>query len=78
MTKEEIDAFWDFVKRTSKEVDEWPAWKRNGSGLNLPARTCNRHVDCDVADRRSIIANQNKYRLASHCHDDCCEDCFGS
>ena len=35
-------------------------------------RTCNRHKDCDEADRAAGRWN------ADHCHDDCCEDCFGS
>jgi hypothetical protein len=46
---------------------------------DLPAepqkRSCNRHADCDLADAR---ARQHGARAASHCHDDCCEDCFGS
>lgn len=36
---------------------------------------CNRHVDCDEADARARLAG--RYR-ADHCHDECCEECFGS
>lgn len=39
----------------------------------LSLRTCNRHVDCDAADEVARV----KGRRESHCHDDCCEDCFG-
>ncbi len=39
-------------------------------------RTCNRHDDCDVADRKAIAEGRNQY--THHCHDDCCEDCFGA
>ena len=37
-------------------------------------RTCNRHDDCDAAN----AAAKAKGRYADHCHDDDCEDCFGS
>jgi hypothetical protein len=37
-------------------------------------RTCNRHDDCDAADE---AAKTNGRAQADHCHDDCCEDCFG-
>lgn len=37
-------------------------------------RTCNRHNDCDAADVRAKEAG----RRASHCHNENCEDCFGS
>lgn len=37
-------------------------------------RSCNLHVDCDAADARA--RDKGRWR-AKHCHDDCCEDCFG-
>ncbi len=37
-------------------------------------RSCNRHIDCDKADAE---AKANGRYYADHCHDDCCEDCFG-
>lgn len=37
--------------------------------------TCNKHTDCDAAD---AAAHAEGERGAVHCHDDCCEDCFGS
>jgi hypothetical protein len=40
-----------------------------------PKRTCNRHDDCDAADAKAKAAGQS---FVDHCHDDCCEDCFGS
>lgn len=47
-------------------------------------RTCNRHDDCDAADERARTKGPKDYygrpqfSRADHCHDDCCEDCFGS
>jgi hypothetical protein len=43
-------------------------------GLTTP-RACNRHGDCDAADKRTQAATG---RPAEHCHDECCEECFGS
>lgn len=41
----------------------------------LRKRTCNRHPDCDAADAKARA--NGRYSFADHCHDDCCEDCFG-
>lgn len=38
-------------------------------------RECNRHYDCDEAN---ALARRAGYPAASHCHDEDCEDCFGS
>jgi hypothetical protein len=38
-------------------------------------RSCNLHIDCDKANAESLARGRG---YASHCHDDCCEDCFGS
>lgn len=44
----------------------------------VPAkRTCNRHDDCDEADKKAV-ARGSKIGGAEHCHDDCCEECFGN
>jgi hypothetical protein len=38
-------------------------------------RECNRHTDCDAADKQMRAAG---YPLgAEHCDDECCEECFG-
>jgi hypothetical protein len=37
-------------------------------------RKCNRHKDCNAADERVRADGRSS---ADHCHDDCCEDCFG-
>lgn len=40
-----------------------------------PPNKCNLHDDCEQANQRA----REKGRLgADHCHDDCCEDCFGT
>ncbi len=55
---------------------------RTNHGAEIPAtveppkvRSCNRHADCDEAEikRQGHIG----YIPNFHCHDDCCEDCFG-
>lgn len=38
-------------------------------------RNCNMHLDCDAADDR---AKAKGFIRADHCHDECCEDCFGA
>lgn len=40
-----------------------------------PGNTCNKHGDCEAADREAEAAG--KWR-AAHCHDETCEDCLGS
>ena len=46
---------------------------------NVPIRTCNRHTDCDKAEREWIYKNPGKHIWVNfHCHDDVCEDCFGA
>lgn len=37
-------------------------------------RTCNRHTDCDAADKENY---KYKGKIADHCYDECCEECFG-
>lgn len=37
--------------------------------------TCNRHNDCAAADARARAAGR---LAAEHCHDECCEEYFGS
>lgn len=37
-------------------------------------RTCNRHTDCDAADAKAKAEGR---AFVDHCHDPCCEDCFG-
>lgn len=44
------------------------------------ARSCNRHSDCNKADTEAKVrqrAHGLYERGADHCHDECCEDCFG-
>jgi hypothetical protein len=42
-------------------------------------RVCNRHSDCDKAEREWLKAHPNSKwcPVNFHCHDDECEDCFG-
>jgi hypothetical protein len=50
--------------------DPFPPDKKETKPLS-----CNRHDDCDEADAKA--REEGRY-FADHCHDDCCEDCFGS
>lgn len=38
-------------------------------------RNCNMHGDCDAADARA--REKDPAASVEHCHDECCEDCFG-
>ena len=43
-------------------------------------RDCNRHLDCDAADARAeadFKAGKRRGPYIDHCHDSCCEECFG-
>jgi hypothetical protein len=43
--------------------------------IELPIRNyCNLYSDCVTAN--NLAASVGK--VADHCHDDCCEDCFGN
>jgi hypothetical protein len=45
-------------------------------------RSCNRHFDCDEAEAKALARNPGMKKIDIgfnfHCHDDECEDCFGS
>ena len=42
-------------------------------------RSCNRHVDCTIAEEEWLRKNPDYVRIGPnfHCHDEDCEDCFG-
>lgn len=43
-------------------------------------RSCNRHDDCDEAERKVMEKHgieRHQISASFHCHDECCEDCFG-
>ena len=44
-------------------------------------RSCNRHEDCEEANRKWLERNPGNERwmipVNFHCHDEDCEDCFG-
>jgi hypothetical protein len=48
--------------------------------LHDPPRGCNRHDDCDKAnaDWRERHPGEQYPPPSFHCHDDCCEECFGN
>ncbi len=47
-----------------------------------PRRSCNRHFDCDEAERLVLERHPGKTRMDIsfnfHCHNDECEECFGN
>ena len=51
--------------------------KRNNTLDPKPkeSRSCNMHTDCNAADE---LSKQKYNRKATHCHDEDCDDCFGS
>jgi len=52
-----------------------PATADEGAGSTKERDTCNRHDDCGTADEKARAAGRLS---AEHCHDECCEDCFGN
>ena len=43
-----------------------------------PNRSCNRHVDCEIAEKVRLEKHPGtNVPLSFHCHDEDCEDCFG-
>ena len=60
------------VPVTAQEDEEM---ERAGQPYPRPIRSCNRHDDCDAANESARAAGRFG---AEHCHDECCEDCFGS
>jgi NTP pyrophosphatase (non-canonical NTP hydrolase) len=49
---------------------------------SISVRSCNRHSNCDKAETEVLARNPGKTRsdinVNFHCHDEECEDCFGS
>lgn len=46
---------------------------------SLAKRTCNRHHDCDEAERLVLLNNPGKtLHVDFHCYNDECEECFGN
>lgn len=51
-------------------------------GQVIPSqRSCNRHEDCALAEQKWLKEHsyQEKWQIpyGFHCHDECCEECFG-
>lgn len=47
--------------------------------IPAPKRECNKHNDCNEADKKWLTDHPDKKYIPVnfHCHDDECEDCFG-
>lgn len=61
-------------------MSDWRPFEPSRDEVNRIERdreenTCNRHNDCAAADARARAAGRSS---AEHCHDECCEECFGS
>ena len=41
------------------------------------SNSCNRHSDCEAAEREYYNRTGVHPGFNFHCHDECCEDCFG-
>lgn len=79
-------AFGKITKEEYAKADQLPVVKL--VEIKLP-RTCNRHFDCNAADREAKerydedrkkpyrLQNAYLYPYAEHCNDECCNDCFG-
>ena len=66
-------------------------WKKEGDKTALviwwcplpttePEKGCNRHEDCAKADDdwRGRHSGEKYPPVSFHCHDECCEECFGN
>lgn len=76
VTEEEIDTRDVRIRALEAERDAL----RQENVLATEKKSCNRHFDCDEADRIAKEKQRERglfERGADHCHDDCCEDCFG-
>lgn len=54
---------------------KWGLACRERENARLRRISCNRHADCEAVNRAADAAGK---RRPDHCHDDCCEECFGS
>lgn len=61
--------------RTDREIKRQRFLERVREARTV--RSCNRHTDCDRAERE-IRESGRQVGVGFHCHDECCEDCFGS
>jgi hypothetical protein len=62
------------IKELGVEADLKHPGNDTGGETAKFRNSCNRHGDCAAADAKAKAAG---HFSASHCHDDCCEDCFG-
>lgn len=70
-----IRAAWVYAALAVANAERAPAAAAPPKPAPGP-RTCNRHKDCDAADAE--VRAKGRLLYADHCHDDTCEDCFGS
>jgi len=73
-------------KQEKNEGRTWPNWKTSDPNKaiehdrtkDIIIRGCNRHDNCEVAEKARLEKNPGTYTpINFHCHDDDCEDCFG-
>lgn len=64
-------------KANTVKQDEAQAKKEKPAPVETvkTVRSCNRHDDCDKADE--AVKAKGGF-AASHCHDECCDECFGA
>lgn len=68
---------WELGQRLRKaEGREQPSGAKEETHEEKKPRTCNRHFDCDKADEKSKALGHTLG--AEHCHDECCDECFGN
>lgn len=69
-------------KKVTRQPDITLPAEREYTHAAQVIHSCNRHVDCDVAIQVWLEKHPGKTRtdipFSFHCHDDECEDCFGS
>ncbi|MCB1018319.1 MAG: hypothetical protein H6509_02540 [Bryobacterales bacterium] len=51
---EELKQYWDFVERTAKEVDAWPAWKRGEADAKAQSNGCSEMHGPNSVKKQSV------------------------
>lgn len=62
--------------------EEWRHWEPSREAVKAAKdaaeeNTCNRHDDCQAANKAYRAKHGRDPGFGFHCHDEDCEDCFG-
>lgn len=68
------------TKQTRNESRTWPDWRKASPDYAIEhKRSCNRHDNCDEAERKRLERFPGtSVPPTFHCYDEECEECFGN